>query len=72
LRTLSFPKTMQETDMNNDQILNDDELDRVVGGDHSTGPCGHTGTGGGSTWNQFAGTLVSGAAAGIGAVLGIL
>jgi hypothetical protein len=59
--------------MNEDQILNDDELDRVVGGDRPTGPCGHAGTGSGAgTWNQFAGTLVSGAAAGIGAVLGIL
>jgi hypothetical protein len=58
--------------MNEDQILNDDELDRVVGG-RPTGPCGPAGTGSGSgTWNQFAGALVSGAAAGIGAVLGIL
>ena len=59
--------------MNESQILSDDELDRVVGGDRATGPCGHADTGSGSgTWNQFAGTLVNGAAAGIGAVLGIL
>jgi hypothetical protein len=55
--------------MNEDQILSDDELDRIVGGDRPTGPCGHADTGSGTgTWNQF----VSGAAAGICAVLGIL
>jgi len=61
--------------MNNDQILNDDELNLVVGGDHIMGPGhqDHSGNeNGGGAWDAFAGGLVSGAAAGIGAVFGIL
>jgi hypothetical protein len=58
--------------MTKDQILNDDELDLVVGG-RPTGPCDRPQTGpGNGVWNQFAGGLVSGVAAGVGAVLGIL
>jgi hypothetical protein len=74
IRGASLPK--KERDMNNDQILNDNELNLVVGSDRPAaiiGPCGHPDTGNGSAiWNQFAGTLASGAAAGVGAVLGIL